>query len=116
MAILLLAEHTNSALGGATHKALSAALQIGGDIHVLVAGHNCKAAADAAAKLKGVSKVLVADAPQLANGLAEEVAALMVSLAVPMARSSRLRRLPERTRCRASQRFSTSCRSRTLPR
>ena len=81
MAILLLAEHTNSALSGATHKALSAALQIGGDIHVLVAGHDCKAAADAAAKLKGVSKVLVADAPSLANGLAEELAALIVSLA-----------------------------------
>lgn len=81
MAILLLAEHTNAVLGGATAKALTAAKQIGGDVHVLVAGHSCAPAAEAAAKLKGVSKVLVADAAHLANGLAEEVAALIVSLA-----------------------------------
>jgi electron transfer flavoprotein alpha subunit len=80
MTILLLAEHTNDALAPATAKALAGASQIGGDIHVLVAGHNCKAAADAAAKLEGVAKVLVADAPQLENGLAEEVAALIVPL------------------------------------
>jgi len=80
MATLLLAEHTNEALGGATAKALTAASALGGDVHILVAGHNCKAAADAAAKLKGVAKVLVADAPHLANGLAEEVAALIVPL------------------------------------
>ena len=81
MAILLLAEHTNSALGGATAKALTAARAIGGDIHVLVAGSGCGAAADAASKLQGVSKVLVADAPHLANALAEEIAGLIVALA-----------------------------------
>jgi electron transfer flavoprotein alpha subunit len=81
MAILLLAEHSNSALGGATAKALTAAKEIGSDVHVLVAGHNCAAAAEAASKLAGVTKVLVADAPHLANGLAEEVAATVVSLA-----------------------------------
>ncbi len=80
MALLLLAEHTNAALGGATAKALTAAKAIGGDIHVLVAGHQCRPAAEAAAKLDGVSKVLVADAPHLANALAEELAALIVPL------------------------------------
>jgi len=80
MAVLLIAEHTNSALGGATAKALSAALALGGDVHVLVAGHNCGAAAEAASKLQGVAKVLVADAPHLGAGLAEELAALIVPL------------------------------------
>ncbi|WP_334146464.1 electron transfer flavoprotein subunit alpha/FixB family protein [Hyphomicrobium sp.] len=81
MAVLLLAEHTNTALGGATAKALTAAKEIGSDVYVLIAGHNAAAAAEAASKLQGVSKVLVADAPHLANGLAEEVAATVVSLA-----------------------------------
>ena len=80
MAILLLAEHTNGALQAATGKAVTAAKQLGGDIHVLVAGHNCKPAAEAAAKLSGVSKVLHADAPHLEHGLAEEMAALIASL------------------------------------
>ncbi|HET6321958.1 MAG TPA: electron transfer flavoprotein subunit alpha/FixB family protein [Hyphomicrobium sp.] len=80
MAILLLAEHTNGALQGATAKAVAAAQQIGGDIHVLVAGHNAKPAAEAAAKLAGVAKVLHADAPHLEHGLAEEVAALVTPL------------------------------------
>lgn len=81
MTILVLAEHTNGALGGATAKAVTAANAIGGgDCHVLVAGHNCQAAADAAAKIKGVGKVLVADAAHLANGLAEEVSALIAPL------------------------------------
>ena len=80
MALLLIAEVQNGALGGATAKALTAAKAIDGDIHVLVAGHNCRAAAEAAAKLGGVARVLVADAPHLANGLAEEVAALVASL------------------------------------
>ena len=80
MTVLLLAEHTNDALNPATGKALSAARKLGGDIHVLVAGHNCRTAAEAAAQLSGVAKVLVADAPQLAHGLAEETAALIVPL------------------------------------
>jgi electron transfer flavoprotein alpha subunit len=81
MAILLLADHSNTALGSGTAKALTAAKQIGSDVHVLIAGHNASAAAEAASKLAGVSKVLVADGPHLANGLAEEVAATIVSLA-----------------------------------
>jgi electron transfer flavoprotein alpha subunit len=80
MTTLLLAEHTNGALAAATGKALSAARALGGDIHVLVAGHDCKPAAEAAARLNGVAKVLMADAPQLEHGLAEEVAALIVPL------------------------------------
>lgn len=80
MTILVLAEHDNASLNAATGKALTAAKAIGGDIHILVAGSGCKPAAEAAAKLDGVAKVLVADAPHLANALAEEVAPLIVSL------------------------------------
>ncbi len=80
MATLLIAEHSNDALNALTAKALTAALALGSDVHVLVAGHNCKPAADAAAKLAGVSKVLVADAAQLGHQLAEEVAALVVPM------------------------------------
>ena len=80
MTVLLLAEHSNDSLNAATGKALTAAREIGGDIHVLVAGHECRPAADAAAKLSGIAKVLVADAPHLAHGLAEEVTALIVPL------------------------------------
>lgn len=61
MAILLLAEHDNASLNDQTVKALSAANRIGGDVPVLVAGSGAKAAANAAAKLSGVSKVLLAD-------------------------------------------------------
>jgi electron transfer flavoprotein alpha subunit len=81
MSTLLLAELSNGTLAPATAKALSAAKQLGGDVHVLVAGSDAKAAAETAAKLDGVAKVLVADAPQLAHGLAEEVSALILSLA-----------------------------------
>jgi electron transfer flavoprotein alpha subunit len=81
MAILLLAEHDNASLNDQTAKALTAASQIGGEVHVLVAGSGAQAAADAAAKLSGVSKVLLADDASLANSLAEPLAALIVSLA-----------------------------------
>jgi electron transfer flavoprotein alpha subunit len=81
MAVLLVADHNNATLGASTAKAMAAAMAIGGDVHVLVAGAGCGAAAEAAAKLDGVAKVLVADAPQLANQLAEELAPLIVGLA-----------------------------------
>ena len=81
MAILLLAEHDNSSVSDQTAKALTAARAIGGDVHVLVAGSGAKAAADAAARLDGVSKVLLADNADLANSLAEPLADLIVSLA-----------------------------------
>src|SRR6478736_4020290 len=83
MATLLLAEHDNKSLKDATNKALSAAKQMGGDVHVLVAGKGAKAVADAAAKLDGVKKVLLADAPAYEHALAEPLAALIVSLAGP---------------------------------
>ncbi|MGV3551272.1 electron transfer flavoprotein subunit alpha/FixB family protein [Rhizobium sp.] len=81
MAILLVADHDNATLSDQTNKALTAASQIGGDVHVLVAGKGAKAAADAAAKLSGVSKVLLADGDDYAHLLAEPLAALIVSLA-----------------------------------
>jgi electron transfer flavoprotein alpha subunit len=83
MPTLLLAEHDNKTLKDATNKALTAAKQIGADVHILVAGQDCKAVADAAAKLDGVAKVLIADAPAYAHMLAEPTAALIVSLAGP---------------------------------
>ena len=81
MATLLVAEHDDKTLNGATAKALSAAKGVGGEIHVLVAGSNCKAVAEQAAKLEGIVKVLLADAPLYANRLAEPMAALLVQLA-----------------------------------
>ncbi|MGO8366982.1 electron transfer flavoprotein subunit alpha/FixB family protein [Rhizobium ruizarguesonis] len=81
MAILLLADHDNASLSDQTAKALTAATKIGGDIHILVAGKAAKAAADAAAKLAGVSKVLLAESDELANNLAEPLGDLIVSLA-----------------------------------
>jgi electron transfer flavoprotein alpha subunit len=81
MTTLLLAEHDNKSLKDATAKALTAAKQLGGDVHVLVAGQNCKSAAEAAAKLDGVAKVLVAENAAYEHSLAEPVAALLVSLA-----------------------------------
>jgi electron transfer flavoprotein alpha subunit len=83
MPVLLLAEHDNKSLKDATTKALTAAKQISADVHILVAGHNCRPAADAAAKLDGVKKVLLADAPVYEHMLAEPTAALIVSLAGP---------------------------------
>mgnify|MGYP001344906850 CR=1 FL=1 len=80
MAILLLAEHNNQTLNAATAKALTAATAMGGDVHVLVAGQGCASVAAEAGKLAGVSKVLLADAPHLANVLAEELTALIVPL------------------------------------
>jgi len=81
MAILLVAEHDNASLSDQTAKALSAALKIGPDVHVLVAGKGAKPAADAAARLAGVKKVLLAESAELEQRLAEPLAALVVSLA-----------------------------------
>ncbi|HTP93991.1 MAG TPA: electron transfer flavoprotein subunit alpha/FixB family protein, partial [Xanthobacteraceae bacterium] len=83
MTTLLLAEHDNKSLKDSTNKALTAAKAQGGEVHILVAGHNCKPVADAAAKLDGVGKVLLADAPAYEHMLAEPVAALIVALAGP---------------------------------
>ena len=80
MAVLLLAEHDNRTLALATAKALTAARAFGGDVDILVAGQNCRAVAEEAAKLDGVRKVLLAEAPHLAQRLAEEVAATVQPL------------------------------------
>ena len=80
MTVLLIAEHDNASLKDATHKALTAAQQMGGDVHVLVAGNNAGPAAAAAAKLGGVKKVLHAESPSLERPLAEPMAALIVAL------------------------------------
>ncbi|CAM2156437.1 Electron transfer flavoprotein subunit alpha [Paraburkholderia tropica] len=84
MTILVIAEHDNAAVKAATLNTVAAAHEVGkfvgGDIHVLVAGHNAQGAADAAAKIAGVSKVLLADVPQLAAGLAENVEATVLTL------------------------------------
>ncbi|MEX3667438.1 electron transfer flavoprotein subunit alpha/FixB family protein [Paraburkholderia phenoliruptrix] len=79
MTNLVIAEHDNTSIKAATLHTIAAAQKIGGDIHVLVAGHNAQAAADAAANIAGVSNVLLADAPQLAEGLAENVEATVQS-------------------------------------
>ncbi|RQR83109.1 electron transfer flavoprotein subunit alpha/FixB family protein [Burkholderia sp. Bp9012] len=91
MTILVIAEHDAVSAGGAspikaaTLNAVAAAAEVGkfvgGDVHVLVAGHAAQAAADAAAKIAGVSKVLLADAPQLADGLAENIEATVLTIA-----------------------------------
>ncbi|MEX0406432.1 electron transfer flavoprotein subunit alpha/FixB family protein [Aquibium sp. LZ166] len=81
MAILLVAEHDNETVSDQTAKALSAALKMGSEVDILIAGKGAKGAADAAAKLQGASKVLLAEAEELAERLAEPLAALVVSLA-----------------------------------
>jgi electron transfer flavoprotein alpha subunit len=81
MTTLLLAEHDNRTLKDATAKALTAATALGEEVHVLVAGKDCRSVADAAAKLDGVKKVLLADAPSYEHMLAEPTAALIQSLA-----------------------------------
>ena len=80
MAVLLVAEHDNGTLAPATAKALAAAEKFGGDVDILVAGEGAGAVAEAAAKLKGVRKVLFADAPHLSQRVAEEMANLVVPL------------------------------------
>ncbi|HWW08001.1 electron transfer flavoprotein subunit alpha/FixB family protein [Collimonas sp.] len=81
MTALVIAEHDNASLKGSTLNTVTAASQCGGEVHVLVAGSNCGAAAQAAAQLAGVSKVLVADAAYFADGLAENVAEQVLALA-----------------------------------
>ncbi|MES2258296.1 MAG: FAD-binding protein [Pseudomonadota bacterium] len=83
MPILVIAEHDNSSLNASTLNTVAAALQCGGDVHLLVAGHDCGAPARAAAAIAGVAKVWQADAPQFGAGLAENVAAQVLALAQP---------------------------------
>ncbi|MBA4257305.1 MAG: electron transfer flavoprotein subunit alpha [Polaromonas sp.] len=80
MTALVIAEHDHACLKGATFNTVSAALACGGDVHILVAGHNAGAAAAAAAQVAGVTQVLHADAEHLAHGLAENVAAQVLAV------------------------------------
>ncbi len=81
MTALVIAEHDNASIKGATLNTVTAAAQCGGDVHVLVAGANAAAAAAAAAQIAGVTKVLHADAPGFEHGLAENVAAQVLAVA-----------------------------------
>ncbi|MEY4027610.1 MAG: Electron transfer flavoprotein subunit alpha, partial [Pseudomonadota bacterium] len=81
MTSLVIAEHDNASIKGATLNTVTAAAACGGDVHVLVAGHNAAAAAQAAAQIAGVSKVIHADEAGLAHGLAENVTAHVLSVA-----------------------------------
>ncbi len=81
MTALVIAEHDTATLKGSTLNTITAAVACGGDVHVLVAGAGAKAAADAVAQVAGVAKVFYADAPHLADGLAENVAAEVLALA-----------------------------------
>jgi electron transfer flavoprotein alpha subunit len=81
MAALVIAEHDNASIKGATLNTVTAALACGGEVHVLVAGHNAGAAAQAASQIAGVAKVLHADGEHFAHGLAENVAAQVLALA-----------------------------------
>ena len=81
MTALVIAEHDNASIKGATLNTITAAVQCGGDVHVLVAGHNAGAAAAAAAQMAGVAKVLHADSAALEQGLAENVAAQVLAVA-----------------------------------
>ncbi|MVW72321.1 MULTISPECIES: electron transfer flavoprotein subunit alpha/FixB family protein [unclassified Bordetella] len=81
MTTLVIAEHDNAQLKGATLNTIAAAAKIGGDVHVLVAGSNARAVADEAAQVAGVAKVLLADGAQFADGLAENVAAQVLAVA-----------------------------------
>jgi hypothetical protein len=81
MTALVIADHDNNSIKGATLNVVTAAKALGGDVHVLVAGANAGAAAAAAAQIAGVSKVLHADGAQFADGLAENVAAQVLAVA-----------------------------------
>ena len=81
MTSLVIAEHDNASVKPATLNTVTAALAMGGDVHVLVAGHNAGAAAAAAAQIAGVGKVIHADSADLSHGLAENIATQILGVA-----------------------------------
>ncbi len=81
MSSLVIAEHDNATLKSSTLNTITAAIECGGEVHILIAGHHCDGAAQAAAKIAGVAKVLVADAAPFADGLAENIAEQVLALA-----------------------------------
>src|ERR1700738_893745 len=82
MTVLVIAEHDNVSLKASTLHTVTAAAQCSDSVHIVVAGHNCASIVEAAAKISGVSKILVADAVQFANGLAENVSEQVLALAL----------------------------------
>src|SRR5690348_5392979 len=102
MVALVIAEHDNASLKAVTLNTVTAAAQCGGDVHILVAGSGCGAVAEQAAKVAGVSKVLVADAPQFADGLAENVAEQVLAVAGNYSHILAPASAHGRTCCRAS--------------
>jgi electron transfer flavoprotein alpha subunit len=80
MSVLVIAEHDHAQLKGTTLNTVTAALQCGGEVHLLLAGHNAGEAARQAAQITGVAKVLHADAPQLGEQLAENIAAQVLAM------------------------------------
>ena len=107
MSILVVAEHDNSSVKVATLNAVAAAQQIGGDIAVLVAGSNCAGAAEAASKINGVAKVLVADNAAYEHMLAENVAALIAQIVFAYSGTSDIERQKHfATRCCVVRRLS----------
>ena len=106
MTALVIAEHDNAHIKGATLNTVTAAAATGGEVHVLVAGHNAAAAAAAAAQISGVTKVLHADSPALAEGLAENVAAQVIAAGLGLQPSA----VPRNGRlARTSRRASPLC-------
>ena len=101
MAALVIAEHDNKVLKDATAKTVTAASQLGAGVHILVAGHNCGAVAEAAAKLAGVEKVIVADDALYAKRSPRRWRRSSFRLPTNMTPSWRRRRPTEKTLCRA---------------
>ena len=116
MTALVIAEHDNGSIKGATLNTVTAASQLGGEVHVLVAGHNAANAAQAAAKIAGVGKVIHADAEALAHGLAENVAAQVLAIAGSYSHIVFPATAGGRTSRHAWPRSWTSARSATSPR
>ena len=116
MSVLVIAEHDNASIKGATLNTVTAAVACGGYVHILVAGHNAGAAAQAAAQIAGVAKVIHADAPGLEHGLAENVAAQVLAIASNSATSCSRPPPAARTWPPAWPPSSTSRRSATSPR
>ena len=109
MAVLILAKHDNAALNDATAKTVTAAKKMGGDIHVLVAGQDAQAVAEAAARLDGVKKVIHVEGEAYGHRMAEPLTALLQSMAGRLRRTSSSPAPPRaRTSPRASPRSSTS--------
>ncbi len=115
MACLVIAEHDNAELKPATLHTVSAAAAIGGDVDVLVAGSGCAAPAEAAARIDGVARVLVADDAALEHHLAENMAPLVAGLAANYSHVLAPSTTFGRTSCRAPRRSSTRSRFPTSP-